>query len=270
MVGTVAQLLSLVSYGNEYISKGSLSSAYFPDNSVFQFDKQVHFKTTERKFFGGKKDITVSNPLEWFAYLKQDGCIALKVFYQHSGREDVKDHKLAGLTGGGGTWIIQAIYKGYCNLWYPNWEVGDINDVDKKIWMVTYENYVQKQETKILQSPLDDVKKQLEATLTQIELFARTNSEGMWADWFQKALISLNSNQPYAGFYHHDIIVLKNYSLLAQQVFFGAANAWVFGAMGSWNDLGFREAEVNEQYENLSERLYEAMIIGLVSAVNSY
>ena len=270
MVGPVAQLISLISYGNEFINKHYLPPNYFPDNSVFKFDKEVRFLTSKEKFFGGKKEIQFANPAEWFSWLKEDGCLELKAIFQYSKQEQFKDYKLAGMVGGGGTWFIQSIYKHHCDLWYAHWEVGDQNDPDNKIWQVRYESVLKKQETKVQQFLLNPLKEELEKILTQIGAFAKTNGQEMWFTWFEKALISLNSEKPYENFYHQDIIVLKNYSLLAQQVFFASANSWVFGGMGSWNDLGFSDKEMNDNYERLSENLYDVMIRGLVGAINSY
>ncbi|HEV8284338.1 MAG TPA: hypothetical protein VGQ09_08505 [Chitinophagaceae bacterium] len=63
MTGTLAQLISLVSYGNEYIAKGKLETNYYPQNSVFQFCKQVNFKTTKQRLLSGSKEVNMDNPL---------------------------------------------------------------------------------------------------------------------------------------------------------------------------------------------------------------
>jgi hypothetical protein len=270
MVGTVAQLLSLVSYGNEFITKHSFPLDYFPNNPVFQYDKEVVFDTSKEKFFGGTKAIHLANPQEWFRWLKEDGCLELRAIFQYSDQKDFKDYMMAGMVGGGGTWFVQSSYKRYCDLWYANWEVGNQNDPDNKIWLVKYKTVLQKQEIKQQLFLLNPIKEELGKLLIEIEAFARTNKKDMWADWFKKALESLNSNKPYESFYQQNMIVLKNYSLLAQQVLFGASNAWVFGGMGSWNDIGFAEKETNVKYEQLSEQLYDVMIRGLVGAINSY
>ena len=43
--------------------------------------------------------------------------------------------------------------------------------------------------------------------------------------------------------------------LPAAQLLGAAQSAWVFGGMGSWNDLGF-EGEDQALYDRLSEELY--------------
>jgi hypothetical protein len=47
-----------------------------------------------------------------------------------------------------------------------------------------------------------------------------------------------------------------------------ALAAWVFGGMGSWNDLGFPEREAQAEYEQISRDLFEAVLRACVAAVN--
>jgi hypothetical protein len=272
MTGTLAQLLSLVSFGNEYIVQGKVENDYYPQNSVFKFDKQVSFKTVKSGFFRKNKEIIAGNdPLEWFQFLKKDNCRELKAFYQHSKQQEkYKDYKLAGFVDGGGQWFIEAIYKDYSDFWYAHWNVGNKEDPEQKIWLVIYEAVARRQPIRNIQLLLNDPWKKLETKLKEIELFARQNNLDSWADCFAKALKTLNSETPYEDFYHTDMIVLENYSLQAKQLIFGAANAWVFGGMGSWNDIGFNEKEKEEKYELHTEELYDAVITALLAGINTY
>ncbi|WP_432825985.1 hypothetical protein [Dactylosporangium sp. CA-092794] len=47
-----------------------------------------------------------------------------------------------------------------------------------------------------------------------------------------------------------------------------ALAAWVFGGMGSWNDLGFADGDVRQEYEQISSDLFEAVMQACVAAVN--
>ena len=271
MDGTLAQLLSLVSFGNEYIFKGNLETDYYSQNSVFQYCKKVNFRTVKLRMFAKSKQIIAGNdPLEWFRFLKQDGCRELKAYYQHSKQQDrFKDYMLAGLIGGGGQWFIQAVYVDYSDFWFAHWEAGNQNDPDNKIWQVSYEAVARKNEIKSIGFLLHKPRIALENKLKQLELFARENNLGSWADWFADAIKTLNSNVPNEGFYHPDMIILKNYSLPAQQLIFGAGKAWAFGGMGSWNDLGFDRKEKQDVYYRHTEELYEAVIIAFLAGINS-
>jgi hypothetical protein len=44
--------------------------------------------------------------------------------------------------------------------------------------------------------------------------------------------------------------------------------AWVFGGMGSWNDLGF-DGEEQRTYDSLSEELCAALNMAVLEVVNS-
>jgi predicted butyrate kinase (DUF1464 family) len=58
--------------------------------------------------------------------------------------------------------------------------------------------------------------------------------------------------------------------LTAKQLLFSAGNAWVFGGMGSWNDLGFDNKEDNETYDRLSEQLYSNINEAIIASTNTY
>ncbi len=44
--------------------------------------------------------------------------------------------------------------------------------------------------------------------------------------------------------------------------------AWVFGGMGSWNDMGF-DGEDQKDYVRLSEALFQALNAAIVAAANA-
>lgn len=272
MNGSLAQLISLISYGNEYIVNSRLNVEYYPQNNVFQYCKQVKFKTVKLNLFSKNKEITAGNdPIEWFHFLKQHSCRELRAYYQHSqDQESIKDYMSAGFVGGGGKWLIEAIYKDFSDFWYAHWDVGNREDPDNKIWTVNYEAVARKHEKRNVQFLLHPTMNTLEKKLNEIELFARENNLDFWADRFKAALSALHSETPNSDFYHPDMIIVKNYSSQANQLIFGAVKAWVFGGMGSWNDIGFEEKEKQEKFSRLTEDLYEAVIVALIAGINTY
>jgi hypothetical protein len=78
MTGILAQTIVLTSYGNEYLRTGKLSN-FYPQNSTFQHCNSIDFKEIKKKnIFTSKKEfIVASNPMEWFALLKKEGCTKL-------------------------------------------------------------------------------------------------------------------------------------------------------------------------------------------------
>lgn len=271
MDDTLSQKLSLISYGNEYINTGKLVPDY-NQHDVFKYCKKLGFKTYKESFFSKEKVVAAgTNPEEWFSFLKQDDCRELKLFYQHTkDQSQFKDYKTAGLVGGGGTWLIEAVYKKYSDFWYAHWNYQQHEDPEQQGWLIEYEAVARKKPTINLQFLLHPVREELKAALQQTEDFARQENLGNWADCFGKALTELDSENPGAGFYYPDLLVNKNYDITAKQLIFGAAQSWVFGGMGSWNDLGFDSAEKNNLYEELSEKLFEKVTKAIIAGTNSY
>lgn len=271
MNGPLAQLVSLVSYGNETIKTGKADPAY-NSNEIFKFCGQVSFKTYKEGILSKKKTINAGNdPVEWFQFLKKDGCRKLRVTYQHSkDQEKYKDFQLAGFVGGGGDWLIETIYEKHSDFWYAHWNFEKAEQHENSLWRVEYEAVARKKKTIGQQLQLEPAKDELLKALKVIEAFASAEQLNDWAEWFRKALEALQSNNPASFYPIPDMVVEKNYSLTALQLLYGAAQAWVFGGMGSWNDVGFEKAETTEYYHQLTGDLYEAVLKAIVAGINSY
>lgn len=232
---------------------GIIPDGYYPKSSVFTFCNLVDFRDYKKRFlsFKYKEYVVAGTPEGWFRLLKREGCRRIRLFYQSekasSNPLNMEDYKLAGLVGGGGTWLIETIYDEYSNYWANRWEVTQREAQDKRIWSVNYARLVDKQPTTDMQIPIQQARQKLENSLKEINEFASVQQLDYWAEIFNKARSMLERQNPNSDYFHSDLIVLDNYSLVAQQTLFAAAAAWVFGGMGSWNDLGFQEREDQNQ-----------------------
>ncbi|MGY6499848.1 MAG: hypothetical protein ACXIVQ_02975 [Acidimicrobiales bacterium] len=90
-----------------------------------------------------------------------------------------------------------------------------------------------------------------------------------FAGWFDDALEMASSTEPTAP-YHPDMMPAVGYSIEARRLLSMATRAWVFGGMGSWNDVGFSDRETHERYRAISERLYRAVIDAVRDAANAF
>ncbi len=273
MIGSLAQIVALVTYGNDFLKNGKLTVDFYPGNSTFQFCNRVDFKEIVQTPFSTNIQETpvADDPLNWLHKIKADGCNRLRLFFQHSQQNEgkTKDYKLAGMVGGGGYWYIEAVYTSYSDLWYNYWKGTQPDDPDQKVWSVTYGLTHKHQPIIDFQVDCVTVRKKLQRTLTDIANFAFRHDLEYWGKWYDNAWQILDSQNPEQYYYHKDLIP-ANYALAARRILFAAGTAWAFGGMGTWNDLSFPNKEENDIYEKLSERLYTEFNEAIITAINSY
>ncbi|WP_298711434.1 hypothetical protein [Chitinophaga sp.] len=272
MTGTLYQIVTLAAYGNAFL-KNRIRNPDLSANLSFQHCNSVTFKVLERPFlFMNKKEkVAAANPADWFRFLQDGGCQKLRLHYSPSKDQSAaKDYKLAGFVGGGGTWVIEAVYLNYSEAWAGRWEVTQKDHPDNQIWSVTYMRIPSQFKTQDLQIPQQQAKDTLEEALANIESFALAQNEEGFGKTFSKARKTLSADTPEQAYYNKHLVPNDYFSLTARQLLYAAGTAWVFGGMGSWNDLSFGTDEDNATYEALTERLYHSVNQAVLCAVNSY
>lgn len=269
MTGTLSQLLSLITYGNQYLKNIELPKNYYPENTAFKFCNQVNFIDLQ-PVEGGKplEQLWAAEPLAWFERLKLDGCIRLMAYYHPSegNEQGTPDHKLAGFIGGGGTWLIEAVYEAHSDFWAERWEVSRPDDPDQLIWAVSYGRTINGSDTIAFSPDHLLATEDLREVLLDIRDFAASHDLESWTGVFDRSLSILDGsgqNNWYAG-----TISESAYPQSALRLIYAAMSAHVFGGMGSWNDLGFEEKEVQDDYDDLSYHLYDRINRALLSGVN--
>lgn len=264
MTGILAQIIAITSFGNEYLKNGKLTD-FYPQNSTFQHCDFVDFREMKKKnIFSSKKEIIVSkNPTKWFEYLKSKNCKKLRLFYQ-TVKED--DYKMAGFVGGGGNWFIETIYSNHSDFWISRWNHD--KNLTEKPWQVTYGKAIEKRPIINQQFDIIQTRENLKSSLEKIIDFAYKETTENWGEIFEKAKETLESKNPKSEFYHNDLISWNNYDLQNRQLLMSASKAFVFGGMGSWNDMGFENKEIDEKYNRLSTELYKSMMESITCAIN--
>lgn len=141
MKGEFAQMISLASYGNEFLRSGRLIKDYFPGNIAFRYCNKIDFREDEKHFFHSKPQeiVVAENRCLWFERLKLNGCKKLRLYYQSSEEYGpASDHQLAGFLGGGGMLLLEALYDGYSDYWTSQWSMPEANNREKRFWSVNY------------------------------------------------------------------------------------------------------------------------------------
>lgn len=260
MTGTLSQLITLTSYGNEYLRNEDLAGGFYPNHNAFLHCRSVEFSAMISK--GNEQfieDSIAKTPTYWFAYLKKGYCKRIKMHYQV---KENNDRQLAAFVGGGGTTLLETDYGEFSNFWFNKWEY-----VNEK-WEVTYLSDLKQYKPIDSHYDIGDTHARLGDVLTRIRDFAQNNKQGHWAKIFDKALQALSETTPNMTERQASRILPKNYALLNKQLLLTASRSFVFGGMGSWNDVYFSDEEIYKQYGTLSGELYQTMMQAIVCSVN--
>jgi hypothetical protein len=236
-----------------------------------KFCEFVRFVDLARTPTGWSERMVAEDPAAWFGYLKERGFNELRMSYGPSRRTDatgVADRMLAGFIGGGGRWLVQANRPSGSDAWEARWTVGDRQRADQRIWQVTYGRIAKNRPSEAAE-PIDlqALRNELRDALERIKAFASKQGLDNFAACFANGLEDLAAISPVHAF-HKEFANPSLLPLEAIQLLSAAQSSWVFGGMGSWNDLGF-DGEDQATYEALSEALYGTVNRAIVAATNA-
>ena len=277
MQGTIAQIVALTSWGNAALDETAHfdETSFYPVNSTFVFCEYVKFVDLKRSGAKWEENAYASDPVSWLKRIKREGVCTLYLRYGPSevtklGNDTVTDRMLVGFVGGGGRWLVEAVKPSGSDYWEARWEVGDQHRKEQKIWQVTYGRIAVDAPSSrpVIEADASTVKAQLAANLSKIAEFGRAHDQGGFAKAFSAALAQLSAIHPLDGLYHTDLAPQNTLETTSAQLLAAAQAAWVFGGMGSWNDIWF-EGEDQVQYEELSEELYRLLNTAILVAANS-
>jgi hypothetical protein len=145
--------------------------------------------------------------------------------------------------------------------WCASWTVGDRSVAKNRIWAVHYEG--EPAGEVLPQRPdLRVAGEQLRKSLRSAREFAARHGLDTWVAWFDRALAS-SSDIPY----HPDMLPAA-YPPPSRHLAAAVAQAWAFGGMRSWNDIGFVDGAVQSEYRELSAQLYAATLQALLASAN--
>jgi hypothetical protein len=261
--GSIAQAAALTIAGNG-IFNGDAWDEFWPNAAAFKFCKNVTFASP------GRPPIPLAtDPNQWIAALRSDGVVGFRLSYVARHDQGVNDHISVAFVGGGGRWPIEAVRSSASDLWESSWRVQDQNEPQRRIWGVTYYR------TQVAQKPLPAnprdlavVRRELEGVLLELEAFAARRRLEFWATCFRRGIDRLHSDSVPEGGSFYDM-PRSWLPAEAWRILDAAQAGWVFGGMGSWNDIGFEEEALNAEYRALSERLYSTLCNGVCEATNS-
>ena len=267
MDGSITQMVSLTCHANAHLRRGWLPVGYFADNSAFKFCDRVSFVESRKSWLGASREqIVAEDPAAWFQYLKDEKALSLRLYWQPNQSPDLPDRITAGFVGGGGRWILAAMHPGGANYWISRWEAWNEDAAEDRIWRVNYVLVARDQKLPPDDRPISDVKTDLESALKRISAFTGNHNYSGFNDCFLQALHILDTG---AGepLHHPDLYPPNSIPPESAALLSAAERAWVFGGMGSWNDISF-DGDDQREYDEASDQLYSALIQAICVAAN--
>ncbi|MFZ2031981.1 MAG: hypothetical protein WAU68_16840 [Vitreimonas sp.] len=266
MQGPIAQALALTCVGNSFL-RGRDVSGFWPDASVFRFSKTCDFRWVE----GERDQLIAADPMAWFETLRAEGCKGLRLHHAPRARGPKQtipapDRMLVGFVGGGPAWPIEQVGGGSPVLWQGFDRVGNPRDADGKIWLNTYLHQGETVPQNLRALSMLEITSSLAPVLAEIATLAAKLEEERFAKRFRSARVVLEASEP-AGpssdFVHYAPLDAMQLKLLNT-----VETTWVFGGMGSWNDVGAPE-ELKADYERLSEALFALCCDAICAIANA-
>lgn len=252
MIGDVAQIITIASYGNEFLNNG-LEKLDCRNHSSFSGIGDPVYKNG----FDDHSKLLDTNL--WYEHIKGQGCTQIRIFYNvvDPTKDGVLIHESI-------SWVLEAVFDGYSDYWTYHLRYGSSG------WWAKIEKSGSHQSIINRQEDLDLRKNDLGQKLEVMIDYADKIGWGNWARNFRYMKNILFSDIPTLPDFHKNLIVEKNYNLLARQVLYSAVSSWCFTGMGSWSDNGVFSEEDYIIKERITSDLFFSVCDAFVATVNSY
>jgi hypothetical protein len=259
----LAQIIALITHGNEYLSSpGKDVLELYPWHSTFQFVSNVSFR--EEKSTGGtsrNSQIIVNVTHTWFSHLEAEGVKYLKLDLLNL--DMLPSPYATSILTAGGAWVIQTDM-GKC--WQAKWSLQKEGHPQAGIWKVEYR---ESDNSPVITNFLDieTAYSVLKNSLLDAQDFSLRWKFG-WDKWFAEAISILQSPSPIQPYYA-DLLPHGFENIRVRQLLAGALKAWVFGGLGSWNDMYIANSSQENEYQRISKSLYQAVIQSVGAVVSA-
>jgi hypothetical protein len=259
MNGEIAQQVAFVCHGNAFLAGADLPDL-LATNSACQFCQAITFQDAAGEI--------ASTPTQWMQTLHQAGVQGLRLAQAVRNDPRFSDRESAGFSGGGSQWTIEAVQRdGSSDFYAPRWIVADRTQPDRRIWAVTYIRYATATTSAGFATDLPATVERMTSALNAIHAFAQSQPDcDNWVRIFSLALESLRGSAKHG--YHADLYPVGSITPIAVNIFDACQAAWVFGGMGSWNDMGFDNPDTQARYKAVSDALYRAITEAIPAAAN--
>jgi len=268
MNGPIAQLAALTCHANAFLG-GREIPAFLAGNSTCQFCRGIEFVEFEASPGSEPaRRVLAENPDDWIHALPLREVDGARLSFAPRNDPRISDRLAAGFVGGGRIWQMQVLRDdGETEIWSSDWRVAERDAPDRRIWHVDYRLDATRPREAYRGRNLTVVRQAMGERLLDARNFSERHTEGTFSQHFAAALTALDDPAADVG-YHRDIALPGQLNATAESLLKASMCAWVFGGMGSWNDMSFDEP-LQTEYDNVSDGLFEIIHEAIEVAVAS-
>lgn len=264
MHGELAQLITLAAHGSAWLAgrTGEQPPELESTNSTFQFVHEIRFELEGALL---AKPVVAGEVAGWLQDVRSRGVTRLWLAIPDVGAL-VSDRKVSAFLEAASWFLVAMHHDRPSEAWRSTWTVGDREAPDRRIWDVAYRGRRTSKVDVPHVNPADAMDR-LVAALEKAQTFASSQDLDDWAAVFGAALQLGQATDPIPPF-HPDMFPPAAFGRSARHLLAMATRAYVFGGMGSWNDLAMPSPSATDEHQQVSAELHDAVLMSFVAAVN--
>ncbi|MEQ1498925.1 MAG: hypothetical protein ABL914_09720 [Novosphingobium sp.] len=267
MNGQIFQILVIALNGNA-LCEGHSIERFGPDSSAFMFEHETTFHELDRTQPEEQWTKIFTSPKSWLDSGRQE-CCGYRVHFVSRDVEGIPDRSSSAFAGGGSRWLLEQVHDGSSSLWESSLELTHPDAPNRRIWSTRYHCIEPTWTGNWPAHEIQMIRAEFRLALEQIRAFAASIDSGFSSN-FESAIDQLDAKKPAQFVWNQNALPDGlGISLEARQLLAAAQKAWVFGGMGSWNDLYLPDQDIQANYDRVSSSLFTALQNALVCAVNS-
>lgn len=268
MNGELARAIALVTYGNVALHLpeektpelvGRCPAFQYLESLTFNRLRMIkgilsqHHLTQEERIARSTQD--------WFRALRAGKAQHLWLIERE--RPGEMPPHLAAAFGQEGGWAIEVDFQKRVEIWTSQTIFLPL----RESWDVRYTGISWLRASLLTSPPLDAALARLLSAIETARDFAARIGQRYWVEHFTEIL---DLDDPAYPAQAGTLFPTVGYPPEARRVLDVAAATWVFGGIGSWNDLPLEDSPYLETYQEVTATLYHAMMQAFIAAANAF
>ncbi len=220
-------------------------------NNAFHYVRSIRFEfRTPPQIVDGTR--------AWFSELGRRSCLRLELVVPASMKPD------GAAFAGGGDWFIRSCLPDDSEEWHARVSLDPTDEA--KPWALRYVSEPARRE-QIPRPRVAEAADGLRTALAEAERLSRRERLSFVAQ-FVRARRVLDPRPPPPPGRFADLVPAGDFRSEPGRLLLAGMRAWVFGGMGSWNDVWLEDDELERDFSRVTAELWRAVLTAIVAGTN--